>query len=98
MNPFTRHPSRQGITYIEHWHFAMGIACRLLNSVAAFVVHALFPFVPVSPELDLESTAAFIRERNDWIESVGKNRTGHTSRVPDPNRRRAGIANRCQAN
>jgi len=83
MNPFTRHPYHQGITYIEHWRFAMGIACRLLNSVAAFVIHALFPFVPISPRLDLESTAAFIRERNDWIEGIEGSRQERGAGVPE---------------
>ena len=71
MNPFTEHPRRQGITYAEHWRFAMGIACRLLRSVAAFAVHAVFPFVSISPELDLESTARFMTESNAWIEAAG---------------------------
>jgi hypothetical protein len=71
MNPFTRHPHQQGISYAEHWLFAMGIAYRLLKSVTAFAVHALFPFVSISRELDLESTAEFITECNQWIESAG---------------------------
>lgn len=96
MNPFTRHPKQQGITYIEHWRFAMGVACRLLNSVAAFVVHALFPFVSISPRLDLESTAAFIRERNDWITRAGASAGEHASRVPGPNWGQAAAADRLQ--
>lgn len=78
MNPFTRHPRRQGVTYAEHGRFAMGIACRLLKSVVVFGVHAVFPFISISRELDLESTAAFLAERNRWIESaaagLGENR------------------------
>lgn len=72
MNPFTRHPRQQGIDYLEHWRFAMGIACRLLLSVAAFAVHAVFPFVSISRELDLEATAEFLGERNAWIEAAGE--------------------------
>ena len=78
-NPFTLHPQRQGVTYREHWHFAMGIACRLLKSVVVFGVHALFPFVSIPRVLDLESTAAFLLERNRWIESAAENR------VPEAN-------------
>ena len=73
MNPFTRHPQSQGITYGEHRRFAMGIACRLLKSAIAFGVHAVFPFVSITRELDLESTAGFLGERNHWIESAGAN-------------------------
>jgi len=70
MNPFTAHPHRQGVTYFEHWHFAMGISFRLLMSVLAFAVHALLPSISIKPRLDLEATAAFLTERNRWIETA----------------------------
>ena len=73
MNPFTRHPRRQGVTYGEHWRFAMGIAWRLSKSLVAFGVHAVLPFVSIPRELDLESTAAFLLEQNQWIESAAAN-------------------------
>jgi hypothetical protein len=70
MNPFTEHTQKQGVTYIEHWCFAMGIAYRLLSSVLAFAWHAMFPFIRIECRLDLEATAAFIEERNRWIEGA----------------------------
>lgn len=70
MNPFINHPRKQGITYLEHWYFAMGIACRLLTSVFAFVLHAILPFIPIEPRLDLEATAGYLQERNRWIENA----------------------------
>jgi hypothetical protein len=70
MNPFTTHPYRQGITYLEHSFFAMGIASRLLVSAIAFVVHAMLPFVHINPQHDLEATAAFLTEQNRWIETA----------------------------
>lgn len=70
MNPFATHPRQQGVTYFEHWCFAMGIAYRLLTSVVAFAVHAILPFIPIEPRLDLESTAAYLTERNRWIETA----------------------------
>ena len=73
MNPFTRHPRQQGVTYDEHLRFAMGIAWRLLRSVLVFGLHAVFPFVSLPRELDLESTAAFLEESNRWIESAAAN-------------------------
>lgn len=69
-NPFTNHPQNQGITYSAHWLFAMGIAYRLLTSVAAFSLHAVLPFITIDPKLDLEATAAYLAERNEWIESA----------------------------
>lgn len=69
MNPFTAHPHHQGVTYFEHWRFAMGIACRLLMSVLAFAAHATLPSISIKPRFDLEATAAFLAERNVWIET-----------------------------
>lgn len=69
MNPFTAHPQQQGISYIEHWLFAMGIAWRLLSSVVAFALHASLPFIDIAKRHDLEATMAFLKERNEWIET-----------------------------
>ncbi len=68
-NVLAAHPHRQGLTYLEHWLFAMRIAGRLLATVVAFAVHAVLPFIHIEPRLDLESTTAFLLERNRWIES-----------------------------
>ena len=70
MNPFTIHTQQQGVTYLEHLYFAMGIAYRLFISVMAFAAHALFPFIDIKREHDLEATIAFLNEQNDWIESA----------------------------
>ena len=70
MNSFTAHPHRQGVTYFEHWRFAIGIACRLLASVVAFAAHAILPSISIKPDLDLEATAAYLAERNRWIETA----------------------------
>lgn len=70
MNIFTEHTQEQGVTYIEHWVFAMGIAYRLLNSVVAFALHAIFPFIDIDKKLDLEATAQFIHQKNIWIEGM----------------------------
>ena len=70
MSIFTAHPHDQGLSYFEHWLFAMGIACRLVSSAIAFAVHALLPFVTIRPELDLEATAASLLERNRFVEQA----------------------------
>ena len=84
MNPFTIHTQQQGVTYLEHWFFAMGIAYRLFISVMAFAAHALFPFIDIKPEHDLEATIAFLSEQNDWIESAKSavNHEVHTDFLP----------------
>ena len=80
MKPFTQHPCRQGLTYCKHWIFAVGIAFRLLASVVAFALHAILPFISIEPRLDLEATAAFLAERNQFIETSAATTHAH----PDP--------------
>ena len=81
MTIFTEHPNEQGISYSEHWGFAMGIAWRLLRSVLAFAIHALLPWITIERQLDLEATSAFLLERNDFIESAADAaRTAHDVR------------------
>mgnify|MGYP001821255931 CR=1 FL=1 len=74
MNPLTTHPHEQGVTYWEHWGFAMGIARHLLISVLAFAIHAILPFISIEPKYDLEATSAFLQERNSWIETARETR------------------------
>jgi hypothetical protein len=88
MQPFTRHPHQQGVSYFEHWFFAMGIAYRLLASVLAFSIHAILPFVSIEPRFDLEATAAFLAERNEFIETAAaaaRSRPALTGRRVSPN-------------
>jgi len=68
MNPFTAHTEAQGVTYVSHLFFAMGIALRLLRSVVAFALHAAFPFIGIDRSLDLEATTQYLQEQNEWIE------------------------------
>ncbi len=72
MNPFTAHTQAQGVTYMEHWFFALGIAGRLMISVIAFALHGIFPFIDIAKRHDLEATMAYLNERNEWIESQEK--------------------------
>ena len=80
MTTFTKHPHDQGVTYFEHCDFAMGIAWRLLTSVLAFALHAVLPFITIKPRLDLEATAAFLAERNRFIENAAA--TAHERPIP----------------
>ena len=81
MTAMTRHPHQQGVTYLEHWGFAMGIAWRLLASVIAFALHALFPFITIERRFDLEATSAFLLERNNFIETAAA--SGLSQRKPN---------------
>jgi hypothetical protein len=70
MNIFNQHPHEQGVSYFEHLDFAVGVAWRLLTSVVSFTLHALFPFITIKRQYDLEATSAFLLERNSFIESA----------------------------
>ena len=69
MNPFTAHTQAQGVTYMEHWFFALGIAGRLMISVIAFAFHAIFPFIDIPRSRDLEAMCRYLDEQNNWIEN-----------------------------
>ena len=70
MTVFTQHPHAQGVSYAEHLDFAIGIAWRLFMCVLSFTTHALFPFISINRQLDLEATSAFLLERNRFIEAA----------------------------
>lgn len=74
MKSFTEHTQAQGLSYLAHWCFAIGVAWRLMNSVFTFTLHAFFPFMQIERRLDLEATMEFIKERNEWIKNSKKNR------------------------
>lgn len=74
MKSFTEHTQAQGLSYLAHWYFAIGVAWRLMNSVLAFTLHAFFPFIHIESRLDFEETMQFINERNEWIENIKKTR------------------------
>lgn len=80
MSILTDHPHAQGVTYFEHWGFAIGIAWRLFCSVLAFSLHALLPFITIDRKLDLEATSEFLLERNHFIETAAAK--GHVSHFP----------------
>jgi|TARA_R100000008_G_C3446877_1_gene97339 hypothetical protein len=56
-NPFTKHPHERGRTYWHHLSFATRVGLAMLASSLVFLVHAVFPFVPIPKQLNLESAA-----------------------------------------
>jgi hypothetical protein len=72
MNPFTANPYQRGIDYFDQCCFVTGIAVRFFASVLTLSVHAILPFIPIDPQLDLESTVTFLTKRNAWIEAAKK--------------------------
>lgn len=68
MNPFVAHPRACGLTYAQHWRFAMGVAVDAMAAGCAAFVHGFLPFL-------FEHTASRgLRRLNERIEA--------TQRVP----------------
>jgi Family of unknown function (DUF6356) len=59
---FLDHPRSVGMSYTQHAFFAAGIALRLYFSSTAFVIHAIFPFIPVGNDFNLDGLTHFLLE------------------------------------
>lgn len=68
-NPFIEHPHSKGQTYLEHLFTASNIGLRLLISASAFILHSIFPFIPIPQPLNLEAIALFLLQENQFIET-----------------------------
>ena len=60
----TKHTATVGETYLEHLLFALAVSIRLWLSSFFFFIHALIPWVPVPPNLDLGRMSLFLMKRN----------------------------------
>ena len=45
MNVFTEHPSSVGMTYTQHFKFALGLSGVLTQAALCSFIHAIFPFL-----------------------------------------------------
>jgi len=64
-NPFTKHP-RECVneTWLQHCKFTMILACRLYITSWIFIVHGIFPFIPIPKWLNLEESIRFLEMEN----------------------------------
>ena len=65
---FTSHPRSKGLGYIEHAKFAAAIGIKLLISGAYFLVHALFPFIPIKASYNLKAMSLFLHKENEKVD------------------------------
>ena len=65
-NPFTKHP-RECVdeTWLQHCKFTMILACRLYVTSWIFVIHGIFPFIPIPKWLNLEESIRFLERENE---------------------------------
>ena len=67
-NSFTKHAAEKNKSYLGHAWFALKIGLRLSLSSTCFFVHAVFPFIGIPYNLNLESTALYLFEKNNELE------------------------------
>ncbi len=63
-----KHLKEKKVSYFHHFIFAMRVSIKLTLSSTAFFVHALFPFVKIPYDLNLESMALYLFEKNNELE------------------------------
>ena len=63
-----KHLKERKVSYFHHFIFAMNVSIKLSFSSTAFFVHALFPFIKIPYDMNLESMALYLFERNNELE------------------------------
>jgi hypothetical protein len=68
INLFRKHPKENGYSgYLSHFAFAFAVSLRLSIVSTYFLIHAIFPFIPVPKSLNLEETIDFMVDKNQEI-------------------------------
>ena len=64
-NPFTKHPKDcVNETWLQHFKFTLYLSSRLIFTSLIFIVHGIFPFIPIPKWLNLEDTIRFLELEN----------------------------------
>ena len=63
-----QHLKDKKVSYVQHFIFAFGISLKLTLSSTAFFVHALLPFIRIPYDLNLDSMALYLFEKNNELE------------------------------
>ena len=63
-----KHLKEGKTTYLKHFIFAMRVSFRLTLASTAFFIHAAVPFIKIPYNLNLESLALYLFERNNELE------------------------------
>ena len=63
-----KHLKERKINYLQHFVLAMRISLRLSLSSTIFFIHALVPSIKIPYNLNLESMALYLFERNNELE------------------------------
>ena len=65
-NPFTKHPIEcVNETWGQHCYFAVGVGIRLIFTSLIFIVHGIFPFIPIPKWVNLTDSALYLLKENE---------------------------------
>jgi hypothetical protein len=63
-----KHLKKKKLSYLKHFIFAMRVSWKLSLASTAFFIHALLPFIKIPYDLNLESMALYLFEKNNELE------------------------------
>jgi hypothetical protein len=64
MNIFNEHPSTVGENWWQHFRFTVGVACKLLIASVFWMLHGLFPFIPIPLSFNLGNLGIKLGQEN----------------------------------
>ena len=65
-NPFTKHPRENGMeSWWSHCKSACLIGFRLYVSSWFFIIHGIFPFIPIPKWVNLTDSAMYLLKENE---------------------------------
>jgi hypothetical protein len=63
-----KHLREKKTSYLQHLVFAMRVSIKLSISSTFFFLHAIAPFIKIPYDLNLESMALYLFEKNNELE------------------------------
>ena len=64
---FTDHIDASEKGWLGHTKFALGVAARLFIASACFVLHGLFPFIPIPGSYNFEYMIQYLKNKNQDV-------------------------------
>jgi membrane glycosyltransferase len=63
---FTKHPKTKNLSYWQHLTRALLMGAKLLISGACFILHAVFPFIPIPKKYNCHDMVHSLVETAGW--------------------------------
>jgi len=66
LNIFSKHPNKKNMSYWQHLKRAFLMGIRLFASSVFFIVHSIFPFVPIPARYNCHDMVHALVEVAQW--------------------------------